>query len=276
MSNLPSINECNVCVIGMGYVGLPLAIEIAKTNICFKTKSKLQRNVFGYDIDVLRINELNKNIDKTREITNKELEEVNAISFTHKVENLYNLDVFLVTVPTPINKDKSPDLLPLKKASKLIGEVLKKRNILGKKVNPIIVFESTVYPGATEEICIPIIEEESNLKLNNDKLGAGFYCGYSPERINPGDNSRKITNIVKVTSGSNKVAAEWINNFYASFIKAGTHLAPSIIVAEAAKIIENTQRDINIALMNELAIIFNKLDICTADVLDAAKTKWNF
>ena len=276
MNNLPSFNKCKIGVIGMGYVGLPLAIGFSKNKKCLRTGEKLFRSVVGFDINKERILELENFFDKTNEVSLDELKEVDSIVFTYKEKDLDNVDVFLVTVPTPIRKDTSPDLSPLVKASHLIGRVLKNRSTYQKKVSPIIIFESTVYPGATEEVCVPIIETESGLELNNDKAGHGFYCGYSPERINPGDKERRLTNIVKVTSGSNKISALWIDKFYGSIIQAGTHLATSIMVAEAAKVIENTQRDINIALMNELSIIFNKLNINTHEVLEAAKTKWNF
>lgn len=243
-----------ICVIGLGYVGLPLAAEFAK-KYC----------VVGLDIHQTRINELNRSYDRTLELDEKQLNEAlsNNIKFTSKVNDISDCNIFIVTVPTPIDKNKRPDLTPLIKASETIGKVLKKGDI--------VIYESTVYPGATEEDCIPILENVSKLKFNED-----FYCGYSPERINPGDKEHTVTKILKVTAGSTPEIGKKVDELYSSIITAGTHLAPTIKVAEAAKVIENTQRDINIAFVNELAIIFNKMGIDTKAVLDAAGTKWNF
>ena len=272
---MPNIFNCNVSVIGLGYVGLPLAIELSKNKKCLKTEKTLNRKIIGYDLNQSRITELNRGLDITNEIASYELTNKNNLNFTTDVRKLEESEVFIVTVPTPIDKTKKPDLSCLESACSTIGKVLKKRksNILK---NPIIIFESTVYPGATEEFCVPIIEEESQLKFNQKEIGRGFFCGYSPERINPGDKNYKITNIVKVTSGSNADVSYWVDCFYGSIIAAGTFSAKNIKVAEAAKVIENTQRDINIALINEFSIIFKKLGINTKDVLDAAETKWNF
>ena len=264
---LPSVYNCEVCVIGLGYVGLPLAVEIAKSKLCKFTSKEIKRNVIGFDISLKRLNELKKGYDITRELSKEEIID-SQIFFTNNPEEIINTDLFIITVPTPIDIAKQPDLRAIKSATRTIGEVLKKRI---KKLSPLIIYESTVFPGATEEICIPIIEELSNLKINKD-----FFCGFSPERINPGDKKYKLDKIVKVTSGSDSESSEWIDNFYKSIISAGTFKAKSIKVAEAAKIIENTQRDLNIALINELTIIFNKLNIDTLNVLEAAGTKWNF
>ena len=253
---------------GLGYVGLPLAITFAKVQESFLTKEKLSRIVYGFDIDKKRVDELKNGFDKTNEVSKYDLTSHENIKFTNNFKDLLECDVFIVTVPTPIDKFKKPDLNPLKKVSKLVGKIISLRN---KNNLPVIIYESTVYPGATEEVCVPIIESESNLLHNHD-----FFIGYSPERINPGDKKHTLQNIVKVTSGSDIDSANWINLLYGSIIKAGTHKASSIKIAEAAKVIENTQRDLNIALINELAFIFNKLNISTSDVLDAACTKWNF
>ena len=266
--NLPLFENCEVCVIGLGYVGLPLAVEISKTKKCKFTGKNLSRNVIGFDISEKRLNELRSGMDITRELTQEEISSSGISIYTSDQEALINADLYIVTVPTPIDSANKPDLRALKNATKIVGEALLKRK---KESLPIIVYESTVFPGATEEICIPIIEEQSGLRLNND-----FFCGYSPERINPGDKKYKLDSIVKVTSGSNSNSSEWIDRFYKSIVSAGTFKAKSIKVAEAAKIIENTQRDINIALVNELALIFEKLKIDTLDVLEAAQTKWNF
>ena len=265
-NKLPSLENCSIAVIGLGYVGLPLAISFSKTKKCNLTGEKVNRKVFGFDINNKRISQLKKGFDKTNEILEIDLLKQKNLIFTSNFSDLINVDVFIITVPTPIDKFKKPDLTALKSASKLIGEIIRL-----KKNNPIIIFESTVYPGATEEICIPIIELNSSLIINKD-----FYVGYSPERINPGDKEHTLESIVKVTSGSDEDSANWINSLYGSIIKAGTYKAPSIKVAEAAKVIENTQRDLNIALINELAFIFNKLDISSHEVLKAAGTKWNF
>ncbi len=267
---LPEYSDCTIGIIGMGYVGLPLAVEFGSF---YKNKSESIQEygkVIGYDINKKRIKDLQNGKDQ-----NNDLNEINNlnnkfINFTSDKEDLIEADVFIITVPTPIDDNKRPDLKCLINASELIGDVIKKRRKI-KDTVPVIIFESTVYPGVTEEICIPSIERISFMKMNND-----FGCGYSPERINPGDKEHNIRNIIKVTSGSNGKVAEWVNYLYKLIVKEGTHMAPSIKVAEAAKIIENTQRDINIALMNELSIICDKLMISTSDVIKAASTKWNF
>ena len=273
-SELPNLNICNVVVIGMGYVGLPLALEIAKNNYCLLTSKEIKREVIGFDINNSRIEELKKGIDLNNIFTKDVFDNLKNISFTNNKALIRNIDVYIVAVPTPINDKNEPDLTCLKLACQIVGDSLKGRS--NERCNPVIIFESTVYPGVTEEICIPIIEEISCLKHNSEDFNNSFYCGYSPERINPGDKEHTINTIVKVTSGCNSIVSKWVNNFYGSFISAGTFEAASIMVAEAAKIIENTQRDINIALINEFAIIFKKLNLRTKDVLDAADTKWNF
>ena len=239
-------------IIGLGYVGLPLAIEFGKT-----------REVVGYDIKESRINELKNNTDFTLEISEEGFKNSIHLNFTSQIEDLNDCQIYIVTVPTPIDRHKKPDLNPLVKSSQAVGSILKKGDI--------VIYESTVYPGTTEEVCVPELENNSGLIFNKD-----FYCGYSPERINPGDKEHTITNIKKITSGSNPNIANEIDELYKEIIVAGTHKASSIKIAEAAKVIENTQRDINIALINELALIFNKLDIDTESVLEAAGTKWNF
>ncbi len=239
-------------IIGLGYVGLPLAIEFGKT-----------REVVGYDIKESRINELKNNTDLTLEISEEDFKDSIHLNFTSHIEDLNDCQIFIVTVPTPIDEYKKPDLNPLIKSSQAVGSILKKGDI--------VIYESTVYPGTTEEVCVPELEKNSGLIFNKD-----FYCGYSPERINPGDKEHTITNIKKITSGSNPNIAKEIDELYKEIIVAGTHKVSSIKIAEAAKVIENTQRDINIALINELALIFNKLDIDTESVLEAAGTKWNF
>jgi UDP-N-acetyl-D-galactosamine dehydrogenase len=243
-----------IAVIGLGYVGLPLAHA-------FSEKYK----VVGFDIAQWRIDELRKGHDRTLELNEKQVKEAikNGMEFTNILDDISDCNIYIVTVPTPIDKHKKPDLTPLLKASESIGKVLKKDDI--------VIYESTVYPGATEEDCVPILEKVSGLKYNKD-----FYCGYSPERINPGDKEHTVTKILKVTSGSTVEIGKRVNTLYSSIITAGTHLAPTIKVAEAAKVIENSQRDINIAFVNELSMIFNKLDIDTNAVLEAAGTKWNF
>lgn len=243
-----------ICVIGLGYVGLPLAHA-------FSAKYE----VVGFDISKWRIDELSSGYDRTLELTENQVKEAikNGMKFTLDINDIKECNIYIVTVPTPIDKNKRPDLTPLIKASETVGKVLKKGDI--------VIYESTVYPGATEEDCVPVLEKFSNLKFNTD-----FFCGYSPERINPGDKEHTVTKILKVTSGSTPEIGKKVNELYASIITAGTHLAPTIKVAEAAKVIENSQRDINIAFVNELAIIFNKLGINTNDVLAAAGTKWNF
>ena len=272
----PDLQKCTVAVIGLGYVGLPLCIEIAKKQKCYKTGKKLNRKVIGFDIDEERISELKSGFDKTNEVNKKSLLKAEFFDLTNKIELIANADVFIITVPTPINENKKPDLIPLEKASRTVAEALKIRFKTPNNSIPIVIYESTVYPGTTQEICIPIIEKESGLLCEDSYKKNIFACGYSPERINPGDSRHRLKDIVKVTSGSNKKAAKWIDSFYRSIIKAGTHPTKNIKIAEAAKIIENTQRDINIALMNELAIIFKLLNIDTIDVLEAAGTKWNF
>jgi len=267
---LPSLSNCSIAVIGMGYVGLPLAIEFSRTRLCSRTNQALNRRVIGFDINAGRINDLRDGFDKTCEVSTDDLSGHDNLHFTFDPNELVGADVFIVTVPTPIDHANKPDLSPLSNASTLIGNTLKSR-LFKKSTAPLVIFESTVYPGATEEVCVPLIEKHSGLTYNRD-----FFCGYSPERINPGDKKHRLVDIVKVTSGSTPSSAKWVNSFYESIIKAGTYLASSIIVAEAAKIIENTQRDINIGLMNELAILFNRLEIDTQDVLAAARTKWNF
>ena len=241
-----------IAIIGLGYVGLPLAIEFGK-----------KREVIGFDINKDRIAALTKNNDLTLEITKQEFKNSIYLNFTTNLNDLKDCNIFIVTVPTPIDKHKKPDLTALEKSSDTIGSVLKKGDI--------VIYESTVYPGATEEICVPILEKHSGLIFNKD-----FYCGYSPERINPGDKKHRIVNIKKVTAGSTPEIATEVDELYKEIIVAGTHKANSIKVAEAAKVIENTQRDLNIALINELALIFKKLDIDTEAVLEAAGTKWNF
>ena len=241
-----------IAIIGLGYVGLPLAIEFSK-----------KREVIGFDINNNRVDELKKGIDITGEMTKQELQNEVSISYTSNLNNLKNCNIFIITVPTPIDKHKRPDLTPLEKSSNSIGKIIKKGDI--------IIYESTVYPGATEEICVPILEKESGLIFNKD-----FYCGYSPERINPGDKKHRIADIKKITSGSTPEIATAVDELYQEIILAGTHKTSSIKIAEAAKVIENTQRDLNIALVNELALIFNKIGIDTESVLDAASTKWNF
>ena len=246
------INNIQLCIIGQGYVGLPLAIEFGKH---FKT--------IGYDIDLERINQLKDFIDKTKEATEEQIKTSKYLSFTSSLEGIKGSNIFIVTVPTPIDEFKTPDLNPLKNASNMIGEIL--------KFGDLVIYESTVYPGCTEEICVPILEKKSGLKFNED-----FYCGYSPERINPGDKINTLTKIKKVTSGSTAEVATYVDYLYKKIIQAGTHLAPNIKVAEASKAIENAQRDLNISFVNELALIFDKVGIDTQDVLDAAGTKWNF
>ena len=244
--------QINLAVIGLGYVGLPLAVEFGK-----------KRPVVGFDIHQGRIEALKQGHDSTLEVDDEELASAKHLSYSHNLDDLKACNVFIVTVPTPIDEHKKPDLTPLVKASETIGKVLKKGDI--------VIYESTVYPGATEEDCVPVLEKVSGLKFNQD-----FFAGYSPERINPGDKEHRVTTIRKVTSGSTPEIAEVVDKLYNEIITVGTHKASSIKVAEAAKVIENTQRDLNIALINELALIFNKMDIDTEAVLLAAGTKWNF
>ncbi|WP_248919149.1 Vi polysaccharide biosynthesis UDP-N-acetylglucosamine C-6 dehydrogenase TviB [Pseudomonas entomophila] len=247
-----SLNDTKLAVIGLGYVGLPLAVEFGK-----------QREVIGFDINQARIDALNEGHDATLEVSDEELSLARGLRYSANVEDLRNCNVFIVTVPTPIDEYKQPDLTPLVKASETIGKVLKRGDI--------VIYESTVYPGATEEDCVPVLEKFSGLVFNKD-----FFAGYSPERINPGDKEHRVTTIKKVTSGSTPEVADLVDALYREIIVAGTHKASSIKVAEAAKVIENTQRDLNIALINELALIFNKMGIDTEAVLQAAGTKWNF
>ncbi len=274
---LPDQFNCTIAVIGLGYVGLPLALQFIYKN----EKSKFKRKVIGFDINQERIIKLKKGIDSTNEINKNDLYLINKIDLTSKNYDLIKADIFIITVPTPINDRNEPDLEPLKEATKTVGKIIKLRanersSTFDKFSTPIVIYESTVFPGATEEICIPIIEKCSGFKLNNLENYQGFVCGYSPERINPGDKNRKISDIIKVTSGSNKVTSEWIDCLYKSIIDAGTYRSENIKTAEAAKIIENTQRDLNIALINEFSIIFKKLGLNTNEVLKAASTKWNF
>ena len=244
--------ELLIAVVGLGYVGLPLAVEFGK-----------KREVIGFDINKERIEQLKNYDDTTLEVTNHEIIEASNLSFSSSMKDIADCNCYIVTVPTPINEDKTPDLGPIHNATQMIANVLKKGDL--------VIYESTVYPGTTEEYCVPILEKHSKLVFNKD-----FYCGYSPERINPGDKKHRLTDIVKVTSGSNEKISNLVDSLYKEIIVAGTHKADSIKIAEAAKVIENTQRDINIALINELAIIFNKMNIDTNSVLDAAGTKWNF
>jgi len=246
------LEQLSIAIVGLGYVGLPLAVEFGK-----------QKPTIGFDINQHRITELLSGHDHTLETSAEELEQALNLSYTSDYNTLKASNFFIVTVPTPIDDFKQPDLTPLIKSSETIGQVLKKGDV--------VVYESTVYPGATEEVCIPVLEKVSGLKFNQD-----FFVGYSPERINPGDKQRRVTNILKITSGSTPEVADYIDQVYQLVIEAGTYKAPNIKVAEAAKVIENTQRDVNIALINELALIFNKLGIDTEEVLKAAGTKWNF
>lgn len=241
-----------ICLIGLGYVGLPLAAEFGKF---YET--------VGFDINEKRLAELKKGIDRTLEVESVKLKSATKLTYTSSVEDIRNCHIFIVTVPTPINEHKQPDLTPVIKGTETVAKVLKKGDI--------VIYESTVYPGCTEEVCVPILERISGLKFNTD-----FFCGFSPERVNPGDKVHTVTTIKKITSGSTPEIAEEIDALYRSIITAGTHKAPNIKVAEAAKVIENSQRDINIAFVNELSLIFEKLGIDTLDVLEAAGTKWNF
>ncbi|MEB3200221.1 MAG: nucleotide sugar dehydrogenase [Synechococcaceae cyanobacterium] len=270
-TELPPLDTCTVAVIGLGYVGLPLAVSFASTRRCVRSGGLLQRPVIGFDIQLSRLEDLRNGLDRTHETSREALQAASALEFSSDPARLAEADVYVVTVPTPIDVAKRPDLRPLQRASATVGQALRARQSSGRAHLPVVIYESTVYPGATEEDCVPILERESGLRFNE-----GFVCGYSPERINPGDSEHKLITITKVTSGSTAEAAAWVDGFYGSIIEAGTHRAPSIKVAEAAKVIENTQRDLNIALVNELAIIFRKLQIDTLDVLEAAGTKWNF
>ena len=241
-----------LAIIGLGYVGLPLAIEFGK-----------KREVIGFDVNKNRIDELKRNIDSSLEVSNSEFKESVNLSFTDSIDDIKNCKIFIATIPTPVNGKNKPDLSLLKNCCEMIGLIVKKKDL--------VIFESTVYPGVTEEVCMPIIEKISGLKFNKD-----FFCGYSPERINPGDKNHRISKIIKITSGSTPEISKVVDQLYQEIINVGTYKAPSIKVAEAAKVIENTQRDINIALVNEFSIIFDKLKIDTKSVLEAASTKWNF
>ncbi len=247
-----NLQEKKIVIVGLGYVGLPLAVEFGK-----------KYDVLGFDIDNDRVEDLKKGIDKTKEADMEAILSAKRLQFSSDKNDLLSCNVFIVTVPTPINSFKTPDLGPLLSASKMLAAFLKKGDI--------VIYESTVYPGCTEEDCVPVLEKHSNLKFNTD-----FFCGYSPERINPGDKVNTLTKIVKVTSGSTPEIAEVVDNLYKSIILAGTHKAPSLKVAEASKAIENAQRDVNISFVNELALIFDKMGIDTTDVIEAAGTKWNF
>ncbi|MCU4387267.1 Vi polysaccharide biosynthesis UDP-N-acetylglucosamine C-6 dehydrogenase TviB [Acinetobacter haemolyticus] len=247
-----TLAELKIAIIGLGYVGLPLAVEFGK-----------KVSVVGFDIHQKRVDELKSGQDHTLEVSSEELKQASHLSYTANLDDLKECNFFIVTVPTPVDDVNRPDLTPLRKASETLGKVIKKGDI--------VVYESTVYPGATEEVCIPVLEQISGLKFNQD-----FFAGYSPERINPGDKVNTLTKIKKITSGSTPEVADFVDQVYASIITAGTHKASSIKVAEAAKVIENTQRDLNIALVNELSVIFDRLGIDTIDVLEAAGSKWNF
>ena len=241
-----------ISIIGLGYVGLPLALEFGK-----------KRVVIGFDIDENKILNLKKSKDSTNETSIEDFEDAKKLIFTNDIKDIVDSEIYIITVPTPLDNHNKPDLKHLKEASSLVGSILKKNNI--------VIYESTVYPGATEDICVPILEKKSGLVFNKD-----FFCGYSPERINPGDKKHRLTNTKKITSGSNSEISKEVDNLYKEIITVGTYMCPSIKVAEAAKIIENVQRDVNIALINELSILFNKLGIDTQEILKAASTKWNF
>ena len=248
-----NLSDSKIAIIGLGYVGLPLAIEFSK-----------KFPVIGFDINELRIQELEKGHDRTLEVENDLLSSANInINYCSSIGEVKDCNIYIITVPTPIDKANKPDLTPLIESSKTVGTVLSK--------NDIVIYESTVYPGVTEDICVPVLEKFSGMKFNED-----FFCGYSPERVNPGDKEHTVSSIVKVTSGSTPEVASYVDDLYNQIVTAGTHQASSIKVAEASKVIENTQRDVNIALINELALIFNEMDIDTNEVLEAADTKWNF
>jgi UDP-N-acetyl-D-glucosamine/UDP-N-acetyl-D-galactosamine dehydrogenase len=249
---MQSLDNVCIAIVGLGYVGLPLAVEFGK-----------RYDTVGFDINAARVEELRAGRDNTLEVSADELAQATRLQFSAELEGIRACNIYIVTVPTPIDGAKRPDLTPLVKASEALGRVLKKGDI--------VVYESTVYPGCTEEVCVPILERVSGLRFNED-----FYAGYSPERINPGDKAHRVTSILKVTSGSTPQVADTVDHLYRSIITAGTHKVSCIKVAEAAKVIENTQRDLNIALVNDLAILFNKLGIDTLEVLEAAGTKWNF
>ncbi len=244
--------DLRIAIVGLGYIGLPLAVEFGR-----------KHKVIGFDINKKRIEELNKGVDITSELNSKEIRQAKNLSFTFNINDVKKCNIFIITVPTPIDSQKRPDLTYLKKASEDVGSVLKK--------NDLVIYESTVFPGVTEEFCAPILEKKSNLKFNKD-----FYLGYSPERINPGDKKHRLKNIKKLTSGSTPKTTKLVDDLYKDIIVAGTFKVENIKIAEAAKVIENIQRDVNIALVNEFSVIFNKLDIDTESVLEAASTKWNF
>jgi UDP-N-acetyl-D-glucosamine/UDP-N-acetyl-D-galactosamine dehydrogenase len=252
MHSISQPENIKIAIIGLGYVGLPLAVEFGK-----------KYSVLGFDINRTRIDELNNGYDRTQEMTSEELKSLKYLSFSTDKEDLKTCNIFIVTVPTPIDNYKKPDLTPLLSASRTVGKALKK--------NDVVIYESTVYPGCTEEDCVPVLERESGLIFNQD-----FFCGYSPERINPGDKINTLTKIKKVTSGSTPEIANFVDDLYGSIIEAGTYKATSLKVAEASKAIENAQRDVNISFVNELALIFDKMGIDTSEVLEAAGTKWNF
>ena len=252
MKQLATLDSAKVAIVGLGYVGLPLAVAFGMT-----------RKTIGFDVNPARIAELKKGTDSTLEVTSEDLSQATGLSFSSSIDDLKDCQIFIITVPTPIDSANRPNLKPLKRASESVASILKQGDI--------IIYESTVYPGCTEEVCVPVLESVSGLRYNSD-----FYCGYSPERINPGDKVNTLTTIVKVTSGSTQDVALFVDQLYGSIIAAGTFCASSIKVAEAAKVIENTQRDLNIALVNELSVIFDRLDIDTLDVLEAAGSKWNF
>ncbi|WP_101760256.1 Vi polysaccharide biosynthesis UDP-N-acetylglucosamine C-6 dehydrogenase TviB [Oceanicoccus sp. KOV_DT_Chl] len=249
---MPFKDQPKIAIIGLGYVGLPLAAEFGKQLPCV-----------GFDINQRRVKELQQGLDNTLELSTEELSQATHLQYSWQTEDIADCDIYIITVPTPIDDSKQPDLSPLISASKLVGAVIQQNNI--------VIYESTVYPGCTEEACIPVIEATSGLTFNQH-----FFAGYSPERINPGDKNHRVTNIIKVTSGSTPETANYVDQLYQRIVTVGTHKASSIKVAEASKVIENTQRDVNIALINELALIFNRLHINTEDVLEAAGTKWNF
>ena len=257
MYSITQSENIKIAIIGLGYVGLPLAVEFGK-----------KYSVLGFDINQLRIDELTNGYDRTQEMTSEELKSLHQLTFSTDQEQLSTCNIFIVTVPTPIDKYKKPDLTPLLSASRTVGKFLKKNDA---ECRPLVIYESTVYPGCTEEDCVPVLEQESGLVFNQD-----FFCGYSPERINPGDKVNTLTKIKKVTSGSTPEIADFVDDLYGSIIEAGTYKATSLKVAEASKAIENAQRDVNISFVNELALIFDKMGIDTSEVLEAAGTKWNF
>ncbi len=271
--NLVNPYNCTICVFGLGYVGLPLIISITKANNSYEKEERIQRKIIGFDKNISRINNLKKGLDETNEIDSDQLINNNRILFTSDIEMLKEVDIYILALPTPIDEFKRPDLSCLENGCQTIGKAIKSSS---SKNSPIIIFESTVYPGCTDEFCVPIIEKFSGLKHNCKSNKKTFFCGYSPERINPGDKDNGIENIVKIVSGCNEDITSIVDKFYSSFVKAGTYITSSIKVAETAKIIENTQRDINIALVNELAIICDRLEVDTLDVLNAAASKWNF